>query len=89
MSPDPIEVIAQRLEPVGVEGIDPLGALRLIHHQVGVLEDAQMLRDRRPADRKMPRELADRHRLVHQPREDGAAGGVAESIELRFLVSNH
>jgi hypothetical protein len=48
-----------------------------------------VLRDRGAADRQIARELADRHRAVEQPAEDGASRAVAQRIELNLMVSIH
>ena len=59
-----------------------------IHHQADLLEDAQMLRDGRPAHGKPSSELADGARTGAEELEDLAPRRVAERVE-RMSVSNH
>ena len=84
-----IEVRSQGIEGFRVERVQAPGALRPVYDEMGVLQDAQVLRDCRPADREIPGELTDRQRAVHQTGENSAPGPVAESGELGVLVSNH
>jgi hypothetical protein len=57
---------------------------------VGPLQDAEMLRDRRPGHGEVPGEFANRLRTLQQPLEDGAPCRIAQRIELSgVLVSCH
>src|SRR4030095_14707782 len=87
--PELLEVRAQRIDPGRVDGVEPPGADRLSDDEVGAFENPQVLRDGRPADWKVPRELADRHRAPQQPLDNGASRGVAERVHLRMWVSSH
>src|SRR5258708_2411633 len=89
LGPEVVEVVAQRSERLRVQRIHPPVAERLVYDQMGVLQDAQMLRDRRPADGEPARELDDRLRTVQQPREDGTPGRVANGVHRGVLASNH
>ena len=49
-----------------------------------------MLRDRRPTDREIARQLANRLRAVQQAFEDRSARRITKRVELlSMLVSNH
>lgn len=48
-----------------------------------------MLRNRGTADGEVFRDLADGCGTAQELFENGAAGGVAQSVELRFSVSHH
>ena len=87
--PEVVEVLAQRFEGIGIEGVDAARPVGPIHDQPGVLQHAEVLRDRRPADGEITRQLADGSRPVDQAREDPAAGRIAERVELRVMVSVH
>jgi len=88
--PKAIEVRAQRLDARGVQFVESAVSIGPIDDQMGVLQDSQVLGDRRPGDRKAPGELADRLRPVQQPLEDGSAGRIAEGVQLLgVLVNNH
>ena len=87
--PELIEVLAQRLERVRVERVNAARAVGAIDDEPGVLEDAEVLRDRRPAHGKVARQLADRPGPVDEPREDPAPGGIAERVKLWVVVSLH
>ena len=88
--PKPIEIRAQRLDPCGIQGIEPTVAFRTIDDKVGVLEDAQVLRHRRPADRQAARELAHGLGSLEQAFQDRPSRGITQRVELlRMSVSNH
>ena len=53
---------------------------RAVGHQAGVLEHLQVLRHRRPADRELVRELADRQRAGRQALEDRAARRIPQRV---------
>ena len=89
MDPEPVEERAQRVDARGIELVDAPVAVRPIEDQVGLLEHAQVLGDRRPADREVAGQLADRQRAAQQALEDRAPGGVAERVHLRVTVSLH
>src|SRR6185503_20405277 len=85
--PELLEVGAQRVDPGRVHRIESPVADRSIDDEVGALEHSQMLRDGGTADRKVARELADRHRAAQKPLDDGAPRGVAERVHLGVWVS--
>ena len=61
----------------------------LIDNQIGLLEQTQILRNRRTANRKVPGKLADSQWAVEQASQNSPAGGIAKRIKLDFLVSVH
>src|SRR5207344_225866 len=71
--PESVEVGAKRLDAGGVELVQAPRACGAIDDQLRVLEDAEMLRDRRPADRKLACNLADRKGPVEEPLDNRAA----------------
>ena len=59
-------------------------ATRLLHDEPGRLQQAEMTRDRRPADRQGVGQLADRapaRRTFPEQLDDGPSIGVAERLE--------
>jgi len=89
MVPESIEVGAQRIDARWIQLVESPGTDSAIDHQVRVLEDPQVLRDRRPAHRKVASQLTDRQGAVQEPFEDRATGRIAQGIHLRVWVSNH
>jgi hypothetical protein len=88
--PKPIEVRAQRLDPCGIQGIEPTVAVRTIDDKVGVLEDAQVLRHGRPADRQSARELTHGLGPLEKAFQDRSSRRITERVELlRVSVSYH
>src|SRR6266567_5116221 len=79
--PEPVEVRAQRAHPVRVELVDAAGSQLAVADETRLLEDLQMLGDRRPADRQLGRQLADGAWPLTDPLEDRPTRGVAESRE--------
>jgi hypothetical protein len=65
-------------ETVRVGLVDPMLARRPVNDEPGVLEYLQVLRDRRPADRKRIRQLAHGLGVCCEALEDGPPGRVAE-----------
>jgi hypothetical protein len=60
-----------------------------VDDQAGVLEHAQVLGDRRSADRQLGGQLADRPRSASQQLEDRAPGWVTQNPESGISVSPH
>src|SRR6476646_3931005 len=79
--PELVEEVAHRREPLHPDRVDAARALRAVLDQPGVLEYAQVARDRGAADGEPRRELSDRERRCPQGREDVAADGVFECVE--------
>ena len=88
-TPELIEILTQRLEPIGIELVDAPGALGTVDDEPRLLEHAQMLGDGRAADVEPARELPHGHGPLRQLRNDPPAGGVAKGVELVMSVSLH
>src|SRR4051794_12775547 len=86
--PERVEVGPQVGHGLRIHAIHPPRADLAIDHQPGVLEDLEMLRDRRPADREARGQLADRSRDRRQALEDGLARRVAEGGHGSSYVSH-
>ena len=90
MVPEAIEVGAQGLDTGRVQLVQAPVALRSVDDQVGMLQDAQVLRDGRTADRKPSRQFTDRLGTGEQALEDCSSGRIAERVQLLSMsVSNH
>ena len=86
--PEPVQVGAQRAEPVRVELVEPAGAGLPVDYQTGLFQHPQMLGDRGATHREPSGELDDRPRARSQALEDAAPGRVGERRE-RMVVSSH
>jgi hypothetical protein len=89
LSPELFEVLTQSFKPLGIELIETPVSRGTVHHEICLLQNAEVLRNSGPADRKLPRKLADGARPGDKAGEDVAAGGVAEGVKLQVLVSVH
>ncbi len=89
MIPKAIEVRAQRLDARGVQFVESTVSIGPIDDQMCVLQDSQVLRDRRAGDRETTGEFADRLRPIEQPLENGPPGGIAQGIQLSGVLVNH
>jgi hypothetical protein len=69
--------------------IDAAGTSRRVADQPGVLQHLQMLRDGRPADRQLARELTDRTWPVGKAFEDRPPGRIPEGGPSISSVSLH
>ena len=76
-------------QAVRVKLVDVTGAGRPVHHEPGVLEHLEVLRDGGAADRKIPCELADRLWTIRESLEDRPTGRVAECRPDISWVSQH
>src|SRR5262245_24115306 len=68
--PELIQVLSQGVEALDLEGVEAPGPLCRVRHELRILEHAEMLRDRGPADRELPGELPDCERTVREPGQD-------------------
>ena len=89
VGPEPVEVLAQRVEAAGVQGIEPPCSFGPVDDEAGELQDAKVLGDRRPADRKPAGKLADGLGPVEEARQNGLPGGIRKSMKLLNRVSVH
>src|SRR5215831_15901762 len=58
--PERVEVVAELAHAVGIDPVEPPRAVSTLRDEPGLLQDAQVLRDRGPADRQLVGDLADR-----------------------------
>jgi hypothetical protein len=89
VGPKLVEEVAERAETLCVHGVHPLRTLGPVDHEASVFQDAEMLGYGGPTHRKRASQFADRLGPAAQPQEDGAAGAIAQGVELRLIVSNH
>ena len=75
--PRPRRSTADRLDALGAQRVDVARPLGLVADQAGLLEQAQVPRDRGPADRQLVGDLLHRPRALPEDLEDRAAVGVA------------
>lgn len=83
--PELVEPFPERAEAIGVDVVHaarPLGAIR---HQTRQLQDLEMLRDGRPADGHVARDLADRARPGAQVLEDFPPRGICQGCQCRCV----
>src|SRR6185295_16529449 len=86
--PEFVEEVAHRRESLYTDRVHAARPLRAMFHEPGVLEHAQVARDRGATDMEPRRELADRERGGPQGGEDVAADGVSECIQSVHIGSN-
>lgn len=88
-APEALEVGAECTDAGRIEAVDAASAHGAVDNQPGFLQHPQMLRNRRPADRQVARDLVDRARPLGDALEDRPAGGIAERGPGIGLVSRH
>ena len=88
-APEPVEVGAELGQTVGVDPVDAAVARGLINDQPSVLEDLEVLRDGRSADRQPTRELSHGAGAIGEPFEDCASCVIAEGGPSSTFVSLH
>src|SRR3978361_1752638 len=86
LAPDALDVVLHGLEPLGLQLVDAPSALSTLGHEAGVLEQPEVPRHRRPADRHGLGDLAHGEALGTEQPEDLAAVRVAQRLE---RVGNH
>jgi hypothetical protein len=82
-------MIAQTGDALRRKLVDAARSLPVIEHEAGILKHAQMLRDRRTADRHYGGQLIDRHRSATEPVKDSHPCTVGKGIETGLKVSIH
>ena len=90
--PERVELVAQRGHAGRVEPIDPARARGALGDEPRVLEHLQVLGHRRPADRQLVGQLADRPRPLGQALDDGVACRcpiASHTSSARSLGTNH
>ena len=89
LAPEPVELGAQRAQPVRLDVVDAARAGLRVRHQPGVLEHLQVLGDGGAADRQVLGQLTDRPGTLEQPLEDVPSRRVGERGPGVGLVSRH
>ena len=89
LAPELVEVCADGVEAGGVELVEAAVAVGGVGDEAGLFENFEALGDGGAGDGEIFGELADGERAAGEAREDGAAGGVAEGVQLGVLVSAH
>jgi hypothetical protein len=88
VAPEALHILAERREAGRIRVVDVTGSSLPVSYQVGALEDSQVLRDRRPADRQIGGQLRHRTRLRPNELEHPSSRGVGERLK-RDFVSFH
>lgn len=86
--PELVEIASQHGNSLGTDLVNPARAERPVNHEIGVFEHSQMLRNRRPAYRKLACQLPYSHRRPGELLEDCPASRVAQRVQL-MMVSIH
>lgn len=89
MGPEPVQIAPQHVEPSSVDGVNSARPLGTVGDEAGLLQDAEVLRDRGTADGQLPCELANGARVLDQALKDGAPRRVTKGVPGTALVSSH
>src|SRR6185437_6548620 len=87
--PELVQVDAKSGDAVRVELVDAACAGCSIDDQPGVLEHFEVLRDRRSADRQLPRQIADGPGVIAEAFEDRSPRRITEGRQSAYIVSHH
>src|SRR5215467_4407611 len=87
--PELIEVLAERVESGWIQLVNAIAALPALAHDARLSEDAQVLRDRRPADVEMLGELVHAVRPAEQVLEHRATRRVGHRSKRVGRIGNH
>ena len=79
--PEPVQLLAKVPHALGVDAVQPSGAVGLVMHQAGELKDAQVLRDGGAADRQLLGKCPHGQRAPDQPLEDRPSRRISQRIE--------
>ena len=89
LTPELVKIFADGVEARGIELVEAAIADGFVGDEVSVFEDFEMLGDSGARDGEGFGERANGQGALGEAGEDGAAGGVAQSVELEMLVSTH
>ena len=81
IGPEALQVGAERGEPVGVDAVEMPGAVLALGHETRSLQDAEVLRDGRPADGERGRDVDDGARTVSKEFQDRPPGRVPQRVQ--------
>src|ERR1700677_2041193 len=79
--PERVEPASQGFDAAGVDRVEAARAFGPVRHEMRILEDLEVLRDRGPRDLHAAADLRDGAWPPAKPPEDGAAGRIAEGVE--------
>src|SRR4051794_8471743 len=79
--PHAVEIVAHGPYPPRVDAVDTTGPVGAVGDEAGSLEDLEVLRHRRPADREHVGQLLYRAGRLDEQFEDGATGRVAKGVK--------
>src|SRR5881275_947567 len=84
--PEPFEEVAELGEPLGTCPVEASGAVAPLAHEPRLLEDVQVLRDRRPRDVEVRRDLAGAELTVADEAQDRAPSRLRDGFECGLHV---
>jgi hypothetical protein len=82
--PKAVQKLAEGLQALRANGIEPSSARRLVDHQAGILQDPEVLADSRARDGEAPGDLHHRSGPIGETEQDQPAGAVTEGIQDGF-----
>ena len=83
--PEAFEVLPHFGEAIGVDAVQTPRPVLSFRHQTRLLQDPEMLRHRRPADRKPGRYLSDCPGAVAELFENRPPGRITERLQCLFV----
>jgi hypothetical protein len=86
--PEALEELAQLFQSLGAGAVEAPGSFPTLGHEAGLLQYAQVLRDRRAADVEALCDLARRQLVVADELEDLAAAGFRECLNRRLHATD-
>ena len=89
IAPDLLQISVHGIEALVMEPVEPSRALGRGCHQPGLFEQTEVPGDRRPGDRHLVCDLADRAFAAVQQLEDRAAMRIGERVEGIRRLSGH
>src|SRR4051794_1216997 len=81
VAPQLVKELPQGDEPLRSRSVEPPSAVASLAHESRLLEDGQVLRDRRPGDVEVRRDLTGSNLTVTDESEDGSASGGGNGLE--------
>jgi len=81
LGPEHLEGCPELGDGLGSRAVQTLRALAPLRHQACLLQDAEVLGDRRPRDIEPPRDVADRELLAGNQAKDLAASGLTKGCK--------
>lgn len=79
--PEQFEKRPHRIQPIGIDGIQAPVTLSAVDDEAGILQHAQVLGDRRPADGKATRDFDHWPGSLAKPMQDQSPGVITQGVE--------